>query len=40
MGERWTMRSLVALINAANRRAVILHQKGGSSKPGMFATFN
>jgi AhpD family alkylhydroperoxidase len=32
--------SLVALINAANRLAVILHQKGGSYEPGMFATFN
>jgi AhpD family alkylhydroperoxidase len=30
---------LVALINAANRLAVILHQKGGSYEPGMFATF-
>ena len=28
---------LVALINAANRLAVILHQKGGSYEPGMFA---
>ncbi len=32
--------SLVALINAANRLAVILHQKGGSYEPGMFAAFN
>ena len=32
--------SLVAMINAANRLAVILHQKGGSYQPGMFATFN
>jgi len=32
--------SLVALINAANRLAVILRQKGGSYEPGMFATFN
>jgi AhpD family alkylhydroperoxidase len=32
--------SLVALINAANRLAVILHQKGGSYEAGMFATFN
>jgi AhpD family alkylhydroperoxidase len=32
--------SLVALINAANRLAVILHQKGGSYEPGMIATFN
>jgi AhpD family alkylhydroperoxidase len=30
---------LVALINAANRLAVILHQKGGSYEPGMLATF-
>jgi AhpD family alkylhydroperoxidase len=30
---------LVALINAANRLAVILHQKGGSYEPGMFAAF-
>ncbi|SCL57255.1 alkylhydroperoxidase AhpD family core domain-containing protein [Micromonospora citrea] len=28
---------LVALINAANRLAVILHQRGGSYQPGMFA---
>jgi AhpD family alkylhydroperoxidase len=28
---------LVALINAANRLAVITHQKGGSYEPGMFA---
>ncbi|HEX3590984.1 MAG TPA: carboxymuconolactone decarboxylase family protein [Pseudonocardiaceae bacterium] len=27
----------VALINAANRMAVIVHQKGGSYEPGMFA---
>jgi AhpD family alkylhydroperoxidase len=27
---------LVALINAANRLAVIVHQKGGSYQPGMF----
>ncbi|GAB0108483.1 carboxymuconolactone decarboxylase family protein [Nocardia sp. JMUB6875] len=27
----------VAMINAANRMAVILHQKGGSYEPGMFA---
>jgi AhpD family alkylhydroperoxidase len=27
---------LVAMINAANRLAVILHQKGGSYEPGMF----
>jgi AhpD family alkylhydroperoxidase len=30
------MVSLVALINAANRLAVIVHQKGGSYEPGMF----
>ncbi|MGK5543901.1 carboxymuconolactone decarboxylase family protein [Streptomyces sp. URMC 127] len=30
--------SLVALINAANRLAVIVHQRGGSYEPGMFAT--
>lgn len=29
--------SLVALINAANRMAVIVHQRGGSYEPGMFA---
>lgn len=29
--------SLVALINAANRLAVIVHQKGGSYEPGAFA---
>ena len=29
---------LVALINAANRLGVILHQKGGSYEPGMFAS--
>jgi AhpD family alkylhydroperoxidase len=28
--------SLVALINAANRLAVIVHQQGGSYEPGMF----
>ena len=28
---------LVAMINAANRMAVIVHQKGGSYEPGMFA---
>jgi alkylhydroperoxidase family enzyme len=27
---------LVAMINAANRLGVILHQKGGSYEPGMF----
>lgn len=31
--------ALVALINAANRLAVIVHQKGGSYEPGMFASF-
>ncbi|WP_329196052.1 MULTISPECIES: carboxymuconolactone decarboxylase family protein [unclassified Streptomyces] len=29
--------SLTALINAANRLAVIVHQQGGSYEPGMFA---
>jgi len=29
---------LIALINAANRMAVIVHQKGGSYEPGMFAS--
>ncbi|MFE7111215.1 carboxymuconolactone decarboxylase family protein [Streptomyces sp. NPDC057575] len=29
--------ALVALINAANRLAVIVHLKGGSYEPGMFA---
>jgi AhpD family alkylhydroperoxidase len=29
--------ALVALINAANRLAVIVHQKGGSYRAGMFA---
>ena len=28
---------LVSLINAANRMAVIVHQKGGAYQPGMFA---
>lgn len=28
---------LIALINAANRLAVIVHQRGGSYEPGMFA---
>jgi AhpD family alkylhydroperoxidase len=28
---------LVALVNAANRLAVIVHQQGGSYQPGMFA---
>ncbi|MFK3983332.1 carboxymuconolactone decarboxylase family protein [Micromonospora sp. NPDC050397] len=31
---------LVALINAANRIAVIVHQKGGSYQPGSFAKFD
>ncbi|WIX98878.1 carboxymuconolactone decarboxylase family protein [Amycolatopsis mongoliensis] len=31
--------ALVALINAANRLAVIVHQKGGSYQPGMFTAF-
>ncbi|MEU0535820.1 carboxymuconolactone decarboxylase family protein [Amycolatopsis tolypomycina] len=31
--------ALVALINAANRLAVIAHQKGGSYEPGMFEAF-
>ncbi len=31
---------LVAMINAANRLAVIVHQKGGSYEPGMFANFS
>ncbi|MGK5530451.1 carboxymuconolactone decarboxylase family protein [Streptomyces sp. URMC 129] len=30
--------ALVALINAANRLAVIAHQRGGSYEPGMFAS--
>jgi len=30
---------LVAMINAANRLAVIVHQQGGSYEPGMFASF-
>jgi alkylhydroperoxidase family enzyme len=29
--------SLIAMINAANRLAVIVHQRGGSYQPGMFA---
>ena len=29
--------AVVAMINAANRLAVIVHQKGGSYEPGMFA---
>jgi AhpD family alkylhydroperoxidase len=31
---------LVALINAANRMAVIVHQQGGSYQPGMFASYS
>ncbi|MEV4813102.1 carboxymuconolactone decarboxylase family protein [Micromonospora avicenniae] len=31
---------LVALINAANRLAVILHQQGGSYEPGMFGSWS
>ena len=31
--------ALVALINAANRLAVIVHQKGGSYEPGMFDSY-
>ena len=31
--------SLIAMINAANRLGVILHQQGGSYEPGMFAAF-
>jgi AhpD family alkylhydroperoxidase len=31
--------ALVALINAANRLAVIVHQKGGSYEAGAFASF-
>ena len=31
--------ALVALINAANRLAVIVHQQGGSYEPGMFASW-
>jgi len=30
---------LVSMINAANRLAVIVHQKGGSYEPGMFDSF-
>ena len=32
--------SLVAMINAANRLAVTVHQRGGSYEPGMFANFS
>jgi AhpD family alkylhydroperoxidase len=31
--------SLVAMINAANRLAVIVHQQGGSYEPGMFTSW-
>jgi AhpD family alkylhydroperoxidase len=31
---------LVAMINAANRLAVIVHQQGGSYQAGMFASFS
>ena len=31
---------LVGLINAANRMAVITHQKGGSYETGAMATYN
>jgi AhpD family alkylhydroperoxidase len=31
--------ALVAMINATNRLAVIVRQKGGSYEPGMFASF-
>jgi AhpD family alkylhydroperoxidase len=30
--------SLIAMVNAANRLAVIVHQQGGSYEPGMFAS--
>jgi AhpD family alkylhydroperoxidase len=30
---------VVSMINAANRLAVLVHQKGGSYEPGMFAGF-
>jgi AhpD family alkylhydroperoxidase len=30
--------ALVAMVNAANRLAVIVHQQGGSYEPGMFAS--
>lgn len=29
--------AVVALINAANRLAIITHQQGGTYEPGMFA---
>jgi AhpD family alkylhydroperoxidase len=32
--------ALVALINAANRLAVIVHQQGGSYEPGMLASYS
>jgi AhpD family alkylhydroperoxidase len=35
-----TLVALVALINATNRLAVIVHQKGGSYEAGMMASFN
>ena len=35
-----TLVSLVAMINAANRLAVIVHQKGGSYQPGMYDAFD
>jgi alkylhydroperoxidase family enzyme len=31
-----TLVALVALINATNRLAVMVHQQGGSYEPGMF----
>ena len=40
-GAKFENGALVAMINAANRLAVIVHQQGGSYEPGMFAaTFN
>jgi alkylhydroperoxidase family enzyme len=30
----------IAMINAANRLGVILHQRGGSYEPGMFASMS
>jgi alkylhydroperoxidase family enzyme len=35
-----TLVCAVAMINAANRMAVIVHQKGGSYEPAMFASFD
>lgn len=32
--------SLVAMTNAANRLAVIVHQRGGAYEPGMFASWS